>query len=177
MFTPGASLHSTQVPKPQFRAVILCGYGSDLYPLIEPTSGMSDDDEGARSDTGGAARMSRRAPGQVKALLPVAGKRMVDWILDRVEEAGVYGEYRCRTPGPAARADWPCSAQTSLCSVQILSAGRWCTTSAPGEPACQLACPRALHRPRWSSRKSPKTSRGPARLALFAGPPSATSSR
>ncbi|KAL8278894.1 hypothetical protein RQP46_008765 [Phenoliferia psychrophenolica] len=89
MFAAGASLHSTQLPKAQFRAVILCGYGSDLYPLIEPTSGHSDDDEGARSDGGGAARL-KRAPGQVKALLPVAGKRMVDWVLDSVENAGVY---------------------------------------------------------------------------------------
>lgn len=30
--------------------------------------------------------------GQIKALLPVAGKRMMDWVLERIEEAGVYGE-------------------------------------------------------------------------------------
>ncbi|KAK4701688.1 translation initiation factor eIF-2B subunit gamma, partial [Phenoliferia sp. Uapishka_3] len=90
MFTAGASLHSQSLPKPQFRAVILCGYGSDLYPLVEPTTGQAENADDSNTDGGEAARLRARAPGQVKALLPVAGKRMIDWVLESVEEAGVY---------------------------------------------------------------------------------------
>lgn len=75
------------LPKAQFRAVILCGYGSDLFPLIEPTSGLSSDEEDAT-----APRHAKHQTGQVKALLPVAGKKMIDWVFERVEEAGVFGE-------------------------------------------------------------------------------------
>jgi translation initiation factor eIF-2B subunit gamma len=81
------SLIPNALPKPQFRAVITCGFGSDLYPLIEPVSGISEDEDEAKPAGPGHGR----GHGQVKALLPVAGKRMVDWVLDRVEEAGVFG--------------------------------------------------------------------------------------
>lgn len=33
----------------------------------------------------------RREVGQIKSLLPVAGRKMIDWVLDLVEEAGIYG--------------------------------------------------------------------------------------
>lgn len=82
---PGASLLTDTLPKAQFRAIILCGYGADLYPLIEPTAGPSSDEEGA----GPAGK--HQAQGQVKALLPVAGKKMVDWVIERVEDSGVHG--------------------------------------------------------------------------------------
>jgi translation initiation factor eIF-2B subunit gamma len=61
------------LPKAQFRAIILAGYGSDLYPLINntPTTAASDS--------------------QIKPLLPVASKKMIDWVLERLEEAGVDG--------------------------------------------------------------------------------------
>jgi translation initiation factor eIF-2B subunit gamma len=85
MFNP-VSIAPTTLPKAQFRAVVLCGYGSDLYPLIEPTSGASSDEENA------AKGQVKQVDGQIKALLPVAGKKMVDWVLERVEEAGVFGE-------------------------------------------------------------------------------------
>lgn len=113
---------TTIVPKAQFRAVILCGYGSDLFPLIETNNELFDDDEeyegeGERAEsveseedgpplTGIGAALARGAPGagttpalaqakigQVKALLPVGGRKMIDWVLDRVEEAGVYGSF------------------------------------------------------------------------------------
>lgn len=111
------------IPSAQFRAIILCGYGSDLFPLIEPqahSSGNSDEDpdagegdlvdsddseEDAEGAGGGAAgaggkvvkgfkvneELRRKDVGQIKSLLPVAGRRMIDWVLDLVEEAGVYG--------------------------------------------------------------------------------------
>lgn len=85
---------SSASPKPQFRAVILCGYGSDLYPLIETSNYHSDHDEDNDNEGGdeeGKKSMSNVTLGQVKALLPVAGKKMIDWVMERVEEAGVYG--------------------------------------------------------------------------------------
>ncbi|SCZ95226.1 BZ3500_MvSof-1268-A1-R1_Chr11-2g03368 [Microbotryum saponariae] len=134
------SLIPTALPKAQFRAVVTCGYGSDLYPLIEPLATFTDDEPdespnaplssqhhhhhqrndsqgganatgvmgGSSSGTGAGAgtiaglgsnnagtsaatSASTKKPGQVKALLPVVGKKMVDWTLDRVEEAGVFG--------------------------------------------------------------------------------------
>ncbi|KDE04689.1 hypothetical protein MVLG_04912 [Microbotryum lychnidis-dioicae p1A1 Lamole] len=133
------SLIPTALPKAQFRAVVTCGYGSDLYPLIEPLATFTDDEPdespnaplspqhhhhhqrhdsqaganatgvmgGSSSGTGaGAGTMTglgsntagtsaatsarTKKLGQVKALLPVVGKKMVDWTLDRVEEAGVF---------------------------------------------------------------------------------------
>lgn len=93
----GASLLPTAPPKAQFRAVITCGYGSDLYPLIESASTLSDEDELG----GAAAPISTPAGqhhGQTKALLPVAGRRMIDWVLDAVEVAGVFGQFPSRQP-------------------------------------------------------------------------------
>lgn len=57
--------------------------------------------------------MHGRKHGQVKALLPVAGKKMVDWVLERVEEAGVFGQW-C---SPVARTLQliPSDAQTFWC--------------------------------------------------------------
>ena len=127
--------------------MILCGYGSDLFPLIEPplhpsshsphSSSDSDDAaSGPRAGGGGGTTeendytndgtsassvsgdegtigegpkvqrgflvqagrkegrkevQGRRDVGQIKSLLPVAGRKMIDWVLDLVEEAGVYG--------------------------------------------------------------------------------------
>ncbi|KAM0745848.1 hypothetical protein T439DRAFT_384561 [Meredithblackwellia eburnea MCA 4105] len=93
MFGGSSLLHTSAPPKAQFRAVVLCGYGADLYPLIELVSAMDEDDEddaNAAISSGGPSAGTSKGPGQVKALLPVAGKRMVDWVLERVEESGVY---------------------------------------------------------------------------------------
>ncbi|SCV73422.1 BQ2448_7348 [Microbotryum intermedium] len=151
------SLIPTALPKAQFRAVVTCGYGSDLYPLIEPLSSLTDDEPDEASNAtlphhhhhhhhqhqrhdsqGGAASANASAviggsssgtgagpgtmagtgpntagtsagtiagskrPGQVKALLPVVGKKMVDWTLDRVEEAGVFAHHlRARRTAPS----------------------------------------------------------------------------
>lgn len=95
----GASLIPTAFPKPQFRAVILCGYGQDLYPLIEQEAhDHTDEDDQQDPNQLNASAASQPAPGaghhlgQTKALLPVAGRRMIDWVLDGVEQAGVFGE-------------------------------------------------------------------------------------
>jgi len=91
----GASLLPNAVPKAQFRAVITCGYGSDLYPLIEGAHALSDDDDDSAPPVNSPAVALVSAGhhhGQTKALLPVAGRRMIDWVLDAVEQAGVFGE-------------------------------------------------------------------------------------
>ena len=93
----GASLLPNALPKAQFRAVITCGYGSDLYPLIEGAHALSDEDDhdSPPINTPAAALVgSGHHYGQTKALLPVAGRRMVDWVLDGVEQAGVFGTSR-----------------------------------------------------------------------------------
>ena len=82
------SLLPEQLPKPQFRCVVPCGYGLDLFPLVEPADQLSSDEEDARP---AGLRSHGRGHGQCKALLPVAGKKMVDWVLERVEAAGVFG--------------------------------------------------------------------------------------
>ncbi|GAA5932390.1 translation initiation factor eIF2B subunit gamma [Sporobolomyces koalae] len=74
------SLLPTLLPKAQFRAVVLCGFGVDLFPLVEPPTPLSAQDDDP----------SRSAHGQTKALLPVAGRKMIDWGLERVEQAGVF---------------------------------------------------------------------------------------
>ncbi|GAA5912766.1 hypothetical protein JCM8208_004065 [Rhodotorula glutinis] len=81
------SLLPEQLPKPQFRAVIPCGYGLDLFPLVEPQDQLSSDEEEPRP---AGLRSHGRGHGQCKALLPVAGKKMIDWVLERVEAAGVF---------------------------------------------------------------------------------------
>lgn len=82
------SLLPTLLPKPQFRAVILCGFGVDLFPLVEPpTPSLSTSSQNDHSQVQGPGQ------GQTKALLPVAGKKMIDWVLERVEQAGVFGTY------------------------------------------------------------------------------------
>jgi translation initiation factor eIF-2B subunit gamma len=91
----GASLLPNALPKAQFRAVVTCGYGSDLYPLIEGAHALSDEDDHDSPQINTPAA-SLAGPGhhhgQTKALLPVAGRRMVDWVLDGVEQAGVFGK-------------------------------------------------------------------------------------
>lgn len=89
MSLPNSLFSTTSTPKAQFRAVVTCGFGSDLYPLVEPVSGITSDEDG---EGGAHHAVHGRKHGQVKALLPVAGKKMVDWVLERVEEAGVFGE-------------------------------------------------------------------------------------
>ncbi|GAA5887990.1 hypothetical protein JCM5296_001522 [Sporobolomyces johnsonii] len=81
------SLLQTLLPKPQYRAVITCGFGVDLFPLVEPTTNLTSDEDEAKP---AGLRAHGRGHGQTKALLPVAGKKMIDWVLERVEEAGVF---------------------------------------------------------------------------------------
>lgn len=95
MSLPNSLISTTLLPKAQFRAVVTCGFGSDLYPLVEPVSAISDEDEAAPTETNAPpqhAHHAARKLGQTKALLPVAGRKMIDWVLERVEEAGVFGE-------------------------------------------------------------------------------------
>ncbi|GAA5853675.1 hypothetical protein JCM8547_007409 [Rhodosporidiobolus lusitaniae] len=80
------SLLNAHSPKAQFRAVVFCGLGVDLFPLVEPSADLSSDEEEAKP----GLRSHGRGHGQTKALLPVAGRKMVDWVLERVEEAGVF---------------------------------------------------------------------------------------
>ncbi|GAA5909777.1 translation initiation factor eIF2B subunit gamma [Sporobolomyces salmoneus] len=79
------SLLPTLLPKPQFRAVLLAGYGVDLFPLVEPPTPSS-----SPSSTTDEQSASSSGVGQTKALLPVAGRKMIDWVLERVEQAGVF---------------------------------------------------------------------------------------
>ncbi|TNY21105.1 hypothetical protein DMC30DRAFT_446425 [Rhodotorula diobovata] len=81
------SLLPEQLPKAQFRAVVPCGYGVDLFPLVEPADQLSSDEEDARP---AGIRSHGRGHGQCKALLPVAGKKMIDWVLERIEAAGIF---------------------------------------------------------------------------------------
>ncbi|BGP42662.1 Translation initiation factor eIF-2B subunit gamma [Rhodotorula kratochvilovae] len=81
------SLLPEQLPKAQFRAVVTCGYGVDLFPLVEPADQLSSDEEEARP---AGIRSHGRGHGQCKALLPVAGKKMIDWVLERIEAAGIF---------------------------------------------------------------------------------------
>lgn len=86
-----------QLPKPQFRCVVACGFGVDLFPLVEPSSKPLT---AARSQLDGpqqqqdAQVQAQASHAQTKPLLPVAGKKMIDWVLERVEQAGVYGAPR-----------------------------------------------------------------------------------
>ncbi|KAK4055043.1 Translation initiation factor eIF-2B subunit gamma [Microbotryomycetes sp. JL221] len=125
MSLPSSLLPNTSLPKAQFRAVVACGFGSQLYPLVEPVHVVGhasfDASTGAGSLDGDADALDQQqlagqssltgtdgtdanvpsvaAPllsshklkhGQTKALLPVGGRRMVDWVLDRIEDAGVF---------------------------------------------------------------------------------------
>ncbi|GAA5821778.1 hypothetical protein JCM3770_000140 [Rhodotorula araucariae] len=81
------SLLPEQLPKAQFRAIVTCGYGVDLFPLVEPADQLSSDEEDARP---AGIRSHSRGHGQCKALLPVAGKKMIDWVLERIEAAGIF---------------------------------------------------------------------------------------
>lgn len=76
-----------QLPKPQFRCVIPCGYGVDLFPLVEPESRPPTQHH--QQDHGDDKAHHQQ---QIKPLLPVAGKKMIDWVLDRVQQAGVFGQ-------------------------------------------------------------------------------------
>ena len=102
MSLPNSLFSTTLLPKPQFRAVITCGFGSDLYPLVEPVSAISDEEHGGDANAAEPNAPPQHAHhsatatgklGQTKALLPVAGRKMIDWVLERVEEAGVFGEF------------------------------------------------------------------------------------
>jgi translation initiation factor eIF-2B subunit gamma len=73
------SLLPTLLPKPQFRAVILCGYGVDLFPLVEPPI----------PSTSTSTTTTHGHHGQTKALLPVAGKKMIDWVLQLCLDSGI----------------------------------------------------------------------------------------
>ncbi|GAA5821791.1 hypothetical protein JCM11251_001026 [Rhodosporidiobolus azoricus] len=81
------SLLTTASQKAQFRAVLFCGFGVDLFPLVEPSADLTSDEEDAKP---AGFPSHGKGHGQIKALLPVAGKKMVDWVLERVEEAGIY---------------------------------------------------------------------------------------
>lgn len=115
----GAAQPVSAGPTPRaghIRAVVLCGYGSDLYPLIEQRAGADeqdeeDDSEDGKSTSAAAAaasateegegldkqqREAKQAPEQhlrasarCKALLPVAGRAMVEHVLDRAELAAL----------------------------------------------------------------------------------------
>ncbi|GAA5972526.1 hypothetical protein JCM11641_001884 [Rhodosporidiobolus odoratus] len=80
------SLLTGSAQKPTYRAVVFAGNGVDLFPLVEPSADLTSDEEDAPPPD---IRSHGRGHGQTKALLPVAGRKMVDWVLDRVEEAGV----------------------------------------------------------------------------------------
>ncbi|GAA6033252.1 hypothetical protein JCM8097_003017 [Rhodosporidiobolus ruineniae] len=69
------------------KALIFAGFGVDLFPLVEPAADLTSDDDEAKP---AGLSSHHRGHGQTKALLPVAGKKMVDWVLERVEEAGIY---------------------------------------------------------------------------------------
>ncbi|POY76273.1 hypothetical protein BMF94_0468 [Rhodotorula taiwanensis] len=86
-------LRPDQLPKAQFRCVIPCGFGVDLFPLVEPTTPLASDDDDAppAQSTSAAQARGKGHHAQTKPLLPVAGKKMIDWVLERVEQAGVYG--------------------------------------------------------------------------------------
>ncbi|GAA6017907.1 hypothetical protein JCM11491_001211 [Sporobolomyces phaffii] len=73
------SLLPTLLPKPQFRGVVLCGFGVDLFPLVEPPAPSLS-----------SASAQSPGQGQTKALLPVAGRKMIDWVVERAEQAGVF---------------------------------------------------------------------------------------
>lgn len=124
MSLPSSLLPNTSLPKAQFRAVVVCGFGSELYPLVEPVHAVVDgpgtnaanaadgDDDASNGGPEGTytvdtdanappsgvaqpgASLRSGKQGQTKALLPVGGRRMVDWVLERIEEAGVFGEHR-----------------------------------------------------------------------------------
>lgn len=78
-----------QLPKPQFRCVIPCGYGLDLFPLVEPSSRPPPPQDQHAGDDKPPHQHHQQ---QIKPLLPVAGKKMIDWVLDRVQQAGVLGQ-------------------------------------------------------------------------------------
>ena len=59
------------------RVVVLCGYGSELYPLV-PLRRVELERE--------------RASEAVKAVLPVGGRAMLDWVIDMAEHAGLSGQ-------------------------------------------------------------------------------------
>lgn len=83
-----------------FKSVILCGYGKNLYPLIESNSistnsnlptpiSLLPNDELVGS--------SNKLTEQIKALLPLVGskensnKKIIDFILNKLEEEGLNG--------------------------------------------------------------------------------------
>ncbi|GAA6018809.1 hypothetical protein JCM8202_002243 [Rhodotorula sphaerocarpa] len=83
------SLLPDQLPKAQFRCVIPCGFGVDLFPLVEPATPLAADDD-LQDGPHAAQGHAKSNQAQTKPLLPVAGKRMIDWVLERVEQAGVF---------------------------------------------------------------------------------------
>lgn len=170
------SLLPEQLPKAQFRAVVPCGYGVDLFPLVEPADQLSSDEEDARP---AGIRSHGRGHGQCKALLPVAGKKMIDWVLERIEAAGIFGAHPL-APLPDSlptRADLHCrTKQTSSSSrpTRLPSPSR--TTSArvaPHSPVRARTC--TLSRAS-SSRRSPKRWRQRMSSGLSCGPPRSSSS-
>jgi hypothetical protein len=88
---PNSLLPSVSGSKPQYRAVLFAGFGEDLFPLVEPQGDLTSDEEDAKPGLTGRGTGHRKGHGQTKALLPVAGRKMIDWVLERVEEAGVFG--------------------------------------------------------------------------------------
>ncbi|KAK4050652.1 Translation initiation factor eIF-2B subunit gamma [Microbotryomycetes sp. JL201] len=140
MSLPSSLLPNTSLPRAQFRAIVACGFGSELYPLVEPVHVVGDDNDTAEDSsinetaaaaaaaalttagtsfgatevdmTGlqlgqGASSHRKNKQAQTKALLPVGGRKMVDWVLDRVEEAGVFGEAAVDTDWLANANCWP----------------------------------------------------------------------
>ncbi|GAA5984944.1 hypothetical protein JCM5350_000072 [Sporobolomyces pararoseus] len=87
------SLLPTLLPKPQFKAVILAGYGIDLFPLVEPptpsTSTTNNSNSGTNSNENESTSSTGSGGGQTKALLPVGGKKMIDWVIEQIESAGI----------------------------------------------------------------------------------------
>lgn len=84
-----------QLPKPQFRCVIPCGYGLDLFPLVQPESRPTRPPHHSDQHAEDKAQQNHH---QIKPLLPVAGKKMIDWVIDRVQQAGVFGQPAHKCP-------------------------------------------------------------------------------
>ncbi|GAA5950092.1 hypothetical protein JCM3765_004193 [Sporobolomyces pararoseus] len=82
------SLLPTLLPKPQFKAVILAGYGIDLFPLVEPPTPSTSTTTTTTSTSDSPQENDNNR--QIKGLLPVAGKKMIDWVLELVEQSGIF---------------------------------------------------------------------------------------
>ncbi|GAA5964035.1 hypothetical protein JCM8115_000877 [Rhodotorula mucilaginosa] len=116
-----------QLPKPQFRCVIPCGYGVDLFPLVEPESRPP-----AQSQDHGDDKAHQHHQQQIKPLLPVAGKKMIDWVLDRVQQAGVF-EILVLAPESIAK---PTSHH--LRARRLAASSQATTTTAPLQPNARV---------------------------------------